>query len=88
MLGWCHLKPTRLYLFWENWRQVQPNEFGRMPGPVAALELAAACIYKQETERERETASFHSETLPEEAKNSDQPSPDQHLIEQQTTSKH
>ena len=67
---------------------MQPNEFGRMPGPVAALELAAACIYKQETERERETASFHSETLPEEAKNSDQPSPDQHLIEQQTTSKH
>lgn len=48
------MKPTRLYLFWENWRQVQPNEFGRMPGPVAALELAAACIYKQETERERE----------------------------------
>jgi hypothetical protein len=33
----CHrkvyrLKPQLLYLFWENQRQVQPNEFGKMPG--------------------------------------------------------
>lgn len=48
---WCHPKPNLLYLFWEKWRQVQPNEFGRMPGPVAALELAAACVDKQESER-------------------------------------
>lgn len=60
MLGWCHLKPTQLYLFWENWRQVHPNEFGRMPGPAGSSELAAAsCIYKQETERE--TARFHND---------------------------
>jgi hypothetical protein len=26
------LKPQLLYLFWENQRQVQPNEFGKMPG--------------------------------------------------------
>lgn len=43
---WRHPKPKLLYLFWEKWRQVQPNEFGRMPGPVAALELAAAHVYK------------------------------------------
>lgn len=59
-----------------NLEEVQPNEFGRMPGPMAARELAAACIYKQERDR----ASFQSELLPEEAENSDRPSPDQHLM--------
>lgn len=56
--------------------EVQPNEFGRMLGPMAAREPAAACIYKQERDR----ASFQSELLPEEAENSDRPSPDQHLM--------
>lgn len=73
---WCLPRPKLLYLFWENWRQVQPNESGRLPGPVAALELAAACIYKHERARR-----FQGETLPEAAENSDQPSPDQYLIE-------
>lgn len=56
--------------------EVQPNEFGRMLGPLAARVLAAACIYKQERDR----ASFQSALLPEEAENSDRPSPDQHLM--------
>lgn len=45
---WYHLKPKLLYLFQESWRPVQSNEFGRVLGPRAAFELAAAYIYKQE----------------------------------------
>lgn len=43
---WYCLKPKLLYLLWENRRQVQPNEFGRLPGP-----MAAAHIDKQERAR-------------------------------------